>query len=182
MLFLMAFRAITSMVSSVVFLIVVLLAVTYYYLSHLKLPEYQIYYVCLAISLSNFGLYSVHMQFNISCQYLYRRFHYVNVILQQLLFDQPLSEICDIIEGKPFAVSMEKEFNLWNPKSELPTKNVLFQEIAQSLATIDRSQKSFSIKQILAYERQKMKADAELDDYVNKYRFVFRDAGCFERM
>lgn len=78
----------------------ILFVVSYLYLSYLEFPGHQLYFICAAITISNLGLYSVFCQFKWSCQYIHRRFDFINQLLQQLLFHMPMSDYCHFIDIK----------------------------------------------------------------------------------
>lgn len=79
---------------------IILLSISFVCLSYLEFPPYQVYFICAAITLSNLGIYAVFVQFEMSCQYIGRRFETVNVLLRQMLFHQPLLDYCYLIENK----------------------------------------------------------------------------------
>lgn len=122
-------RAVCAVIVVMSSFILFLLGITYHYLSYLEFPPFQIYFICLAISLSNYGLYTVFLQFKWSCQFLYRRFFYVNMLLQQLQFDQPISKYCKLAETKlTVKKNLVKEYGLWSPVTNLTVKKNLISE------------------------------------------------------
>lgn len=74
-------------------------AIGYYYLSLTKLPSTQVNSICVSIYVSNFSWFSTILVFIGSSQYIVRRIHYINTILTQLLFDQPLSDEFEFIHS-----------------------------------------------------------------------------------
>lgn len=96
-----------------------LLTITYWDLSNLTFPPNQQYFICATIALSNFGLYSVFVQFKWACHYLHKRFQCINSLLRQLLFHEPLTDNCFLLETASSGNSKKDEFasTIFNPKS-----------------------------------------------------------------
>lgn len=171
-------RAVLIAIFSVITLITILLFVSYFYLSHLVFPPYQVYFICLAISLSNFGLYSVLLQFKWSCQYLYRRFHYVNSLLQQLIFDQPLSHYCVVLETKVLnSRNSIKDYGLWNPFAEPPSKLAFIDHLPNRLNQFSFATAKHTTRTIPIQDKNHRATSA-----VSKTIFNFRNMTLVEKM
>lgn len=54
-------------------------------------PESHVWYVCAALAISTGSLFSTVALFNVCCYFIIRRVQCINLILIQLLFDEPIS-------------------------------------------------------------------------------------------
>lgn len=178
-------RAVLFIIILVASFIMFLLGITYHYLSYLEFPAYQIYFICLAISLSNYGLYAVFLQFKWSCQHLYRRFYYVNMLIQQLQFDRPMSDYCTLNEPKPIGNRhLVKEYGLWNPLAN-PTPNMAYIKPPSESGkgkgkghNLNLNLNQMTVRQILVQDNNKIRNENE----VKKYGLAFLNILLHEKM
>lgn len=149
-------------------LIIILVAVSYFNLGYLEFPPHQVYFICTAISLSNFGLYSVFVQFKWSCMCINRRYKFINSVLKQLLFHKPITSYCLLIDTKSSTTKSSFDSQLESPIFDRKHGKVSYLSHSKFVQSRIGFSKTPFFQQTLPAKDIRILSQAEIEEYAKK--------------
>lgn len=104
-------RLLIILVLAMLFQTVIITIAVYYCFKDFMVPVSHVWYICAALSLSTGSLFATTTLFNVCCIFIIRRIHCINLILNQLIFDEPISGEFVFLNSNHRILSREFPYN-----------------------------------------------------------------------